>query len=165
MKKDLKNVLDYHSNNTIFTVWNFKDNMDVKGVFKRICTSVMNLNHSAVANVEDDFKIIKDNMPFGSMSTNEMGTYFIACASTFSTLTQMLGSGFIGDPVGNDGRLLDFSTAKTGAYFLHQRWVCWTIFLYDTRDRTIGILHKYFPNRFSERSWTKTQFLFCFFNI
>ena len=40
-------------------------------------------SHIALANVGDKFKIIRDNMPFGNMSTNEMGTYFIAYASTF----------------------------------------------------------------------------------
>ena len=41
-------------------------------------------SHIALANVGDEFKIIRDNMPFGNISTNEMGTYFIAYASTFS---------------------------------------------------------------------------------
>ena len=74
-------------------------------------------SHSAVANVGDDFKIIRANMPFGSMSTNEMGTYFIAYASTFSTVKKMLDKMFVGDPEGNYDRLLDFSAAKTGALF------------------------------------------------
>lgn len=74
-------------------------------------------SHSAVANVGDDLKIIRDNMPFGNMSTNEMGTYFIAYASTFTTVQKMLNSMFIGDPPGNYDRLLDFSTAKTGSLF------------------------------------------------
>ncbi|WP_447642791.1 MULTISPECIES: Dyp-type peroxidase [Chitinophagaceae] len=73
--------------------------------------------HSALANVGDDFKIIRDNMPFGNMSTNEMGTYFIAYASSFSTVKKMLNNMFIGDPPGNYDRLLDFSTAKTGSLF------------------------------------------------
>ena len=73
--------------------------------------------HSAVANVGDDLKIIRDNMPFGNMSTNEMGTYFIAYASTFDTVNKMLTSMFIGNPRGNYDRLLDFSTAKTGSLF------------------------------------------------
>lgn len=74
-------------------------------------------SHTALANVGDDFKIIRDNMPFGNMSTNEMGTYFIAYASTFSTVKKMLDNMFIGDPKGNYDRLLDFSTAKTGSLF------------------------------------------------
>jgi putative iron-dependent peroxidase len=67
--------------------------------------------------VGDDLKIIRDNMPFGNMSTNEMGTYFIAYASTFSTVKKMLDNMFIGLPPGNYDRLLDFSTAKTGTLF------------------------------------------------
>jgi putative iron-dependent peroxidase len=74
-------------------------------------------SHSAVANIGDDFKIIRDNMPFGNISTNEMGTYFIAYASTFSTVNKMLNNMFIGSPPGNYDRLLDFSTAKTGSLF------------------------------------------------
>ena len=74
-------------------------------------------SHIALANVGDDFKIVRDNMPFGNMSTNEMGTYFIAYASTFTTVNLMLSNMFIGSPVGNYDRILDFSTAKTGALF------------------------------------------------
>jgi putative iron-dependent peroxidase len=74
-------------------------------------------SHIALANVGDDFKIVRDNMPFGNMSANEMGTYFIAYASTFATVQKMLCNMFIGVPVGNYDRILDFSTAKTGALF------------------------------------------------
>lgn len=73
--------------------------------------------HTALANVGDDLKIIRDNMPFGSMSTNEMGTYFIAYASTFTTVEKMLVRMFVGDPPGNYDRLLDFSKAVTGSLF------------------------------------------------
>jgi putative iron-dependent peroxidase len=74
-------------------------------------------SHIALANVGDDFKIVRDNMPFGNMSTNEMGTYFIAYASTFNTVQKMLNNMFIGSPAGNYDRILDFSTAKTGTLF------------------------------------------------
>jgi putative iron-dependent peroxidase len=74
-------------------------------------------SHIALANVGDDFKIVRDNMPFGNMSTNEMGTYFIAYASTFSTVQKMLNNMFIGSPTGNYDRILDFSTPKTGSLF------------------------------------------------
>ncbi len=74
-------------------------------------------SHSALANVGDDLKIVRDNMPFGSVANNDMGTYFIAYASTFSTVTKMLTRMFIGEPEGNYDRLLDFSTAKTGTLF------------------------------------------------
>jgi putative iron-dependent peroxidase len=74
-------------------------------------------SHIALANVGDDFKIVRDNMPFGNMSTNEMGTYFIAYASTFTTVQKMLNNMFIGSPAGNYDRILDFSTAKTGSLY------------------------------------------------
>ncbi len=74
-------------------------------------------SHSALANVGDDKKIVRDNMPFGNISTNEMGTYFISYASTFSTVNEMLTRMFVGVPKGNYDRILDFSTAKTGSLF------------------------------------------------
>lgn len=74
-------------------------------------------SHTALTNVGDDLKIIRDNLPFGNMSTNEMGTYFIAYMSTFSTVKKMLDNMFIGVPEGNYDRLLDFSTPKTGTLF------------------------------------------------
>ena len=47
-------------------------------------------SHSAIANIGDDFKVIRDNMPFGTVGNNELGTYFICYASTFSTVQKML---------------------------------------------------------------------------
>lgn len=72
-------------------------------------------SHSAAANVGDDKKVVRGNMPFVEVSVT--GTYFIAYASTFSTLEAMLNKMFIGEPRGNSDRLLDFSTAMTGALF------------------------------------------------
>ncbi|MBX3252566.1 MAG: Dyp-type peroxidase [Chitinophagaceae bacterium] len=74
-------------------------------------------SHIALANVGDDFKVVRDNMPFGNIATNEMGTYFICYASTFTTVQKMLTNMFIGNPPGNYDRILDFSTAKTGTLF------------------------------------------------
>ncbi len=74
-------------------------------------------SHSALANVGDDKKIVRDNMPFGTVSNNEMGTYFIAYASTFSTVQLMLNRMFVGVPEGNYDRILDYSTPKTGTLF------------------------------------------------
>ena len=74
-------------------------------------------SHIALANIGDDLKIIRDNLPFGNMSTNEMGTYFIAYMSAFSTVKKMLENMFIGVPEGNYDRLLDFSTPRTGTLF------------------------------------------------
>lgn len=74
-------------------------------------------SHIALANVGDDLKVVRDNMPFGNAASNEMGTYFICYASTFSTVEKMLSNMFIGNPPGNYDRILDFSTAKTGTLF------------------------------------------------
>lgn len=74
-------------------------------------------SHIALANVGDDFKVVRDNMPFGNVASNEMGTYFICYASTFTTVEKMLRNMFMGDPPGNYDRILDFSTAKTGTLF------------------------------------------------
>lgn len=74
-------------------------------------------SHSALANVGDNKKIVRDNMPFVNNTTNEIGTYFIAYASTFTTVQLMLEAMFVGVPKGNYDRILDFSIAKTGTLF------------------------------------------------
>lgn len=74
-------------------------------------------SHIALANVGDDLKIVRDNMPFGNVSTNQMGTYFIAYASTFGTVQKMLTNMFVGSPEGNYDRILDFSTPQTGTLY------------------------------------------------
>jgi porphyrinogen peroxidase len=78
-------------------------------------------SHSALAGIEDEnggeLKIVRDNMPFGNPAKGEIGTYFIAYASTFSTTHKMLQRMFIGDPPGNYDRILDFSKACTGSLF------------------------------------------------
>lgn len=78
-------------------------------------------SHSALTAIEDkdgnELKIVRGNMPFANPSKGEVGTYFIAYASTFSTTEKMLQNMFIGDPIGNYDRILDFSTAKTGTLF------------------------------------------------
>ncbi len=77
--------------------------------------------HNAVTNIEDaegnELKIIRANMPFANPSKGEFGTYFIGYAGIFSTTRRMLENMFIGEPVGNTDRLLDFSTAMTGTLF------------------------------------------------
>lgn len=77
--------------------------------------------HNAVTNVSDDegneLKIVRANMPFANPSRGEFGTYFIGYAGTFTTTRKMLTNMFIGDPVGNTDRLLDFSSAVTGTLF------------------------------------------------
>ena len=77
--------------------------------------------HNAVTNIEDDegneLKIVRANLPFGKPGSGEFGTYFIGYARYVSTTEKMLENMFIGDPVGNYDRLLDFSTAVTGGLF------------------------------------------------
>jgi len=64
-----------------------------------------------------ELKILRDNMPFGRVGLGEFGTYYIAYASTPRTTERMLTNMFIGDPPGNYDRILDFSTAVSGALF------------------------------------------------
>jgi putative iron-dependent peroxidase len=63
-------------------------------------------------------QILRENMPFGSLSAGEFGTYFIGYASTPSVTELMLQRMFLGDPPGNYDRILDFSTAVTGSLFV-----------------------------------------------
>jgi porphyrinogen peroxidase len=65
----------------------------------------------------EERQIMRFNMPFGRVGAEEFGTYYIAYASTSELIEQMLTNMFIGDPPGNTDRILDFSTALTGALF------------------------------------------------
>ena len=65
----------------------------------------------------EEVDIVRDNMPFGHVSTGEYGTYFIGYARSPATTEQMLENMFIGSPPGNYDRILDFSTAVTGSLF------------------------------------------------
>lgn len=77
--------------------------------------------HTALTVIEDrdgtERQILRDNMPFGRVGTAEFGTYFIGYASTPSVTELMLSRMFLGHPVGNHDRILDFSTALTGGLF------------------------------------------------
>ncbi|HZS58367.1 MAG TPA: Dyp-type peroxidase [Gemmatimonadaceae bacterium] len=76
--------------------------------------------HNALTSIEVDgreIKILRDNMPFGSPSQGEYGTYFIGYARSLATIEQMLENMFIGRPPGNYDRLLDFSRAVTGSQY------------------------------------------------
>ena len=77
--------------------------------------------HNAVTNIEDsegnELKIMRANLPFANPSKGIYGTYFIGYSNTFTTTLRMLKNMFIGEPVGNYDRLLDFSTAVTGTLF------------------------------------------------
>jgi putative iron-dependent peroxidase len=76
-------------------------------------------------------QILRANMPFGSPSRPEFGTFYIAYAATPSVTEQMLANMFIGKPAGNYDRILDFSTAVTGSLF----FVPTIEFLDDLPDR------------------------------
>ena len=62
-------------------------------------------------------QILRENMPFGAVGSGEFGTYFIGYSATPSVTELMLERMFLGEPVGNYDRILDFSTAVTGALF------------------------------------------------
>lgn len=78
-------------------------------------------SHVALNTVEDpdgnELKILRDNMPFGSIKEGEFGTYYIAYAADPDVPELMLRRMFLGEPVGNHDRILDFSTAVTGSLF------------------------------------------------
>ena len=48
-----QNVTDYPNSNTIFMVWKFKDQTDIKSVFVKLCSLVSNLNNSYTIRVPD----------------------------------------------------------------------------------------------------------------
>lgn len=62
-------------------------------------------------------EIIRDNVPFGRVGTEEFGTYFISYAADPGVAETMLENMFLGDPPGTYDRILDFSTAVTGSLF------------------------------------------------
>jgi putative iron-dependent peroxidase len=78
-------------------------------------------SHVALNTIEEpdgtQRQILRANMPFGQVGRGEYGTYYIAYAATPSVTELMLSHMFIGDPPGNTDRILDFSTAVTGALF------------------------------------------------
>jgi putative iron-dependent peroxidase len=65
----------------------------------------------------EEHDIVRFNMPFGRVSEAEFGTYFIGYASDPAVTEQMLQNMFVGKPPGNYDRILDFSTAVSGALF------------------------------------------------
>ena len=62
-------------------------------------------------------QILRYNMPFGRVGAGEFGTYFIGYTASPDVIEQMLTNMFVGDPVGNHDRILDFSTPVTGSLF------------------------------------------------
>lgn len=65
----------------------------------------------------NELKIVRRNMPYGTVGKGEFGTYFIGYSRTPAVTEQMLTNMFIGSPPGNTDRILDFSTAVTGGMF------------------------------------------------
>jgi porphyrinogen peroxidase len=78
-------------------------------------------SHVALNTVADpdgaELKILRDNMPFGSIKDGTFGTYYIAYAATPDVPELMLRRMFLGEPYGTYDRILDFSTAVTGSLF------------------------------------------------
>jgi len=76
--------------------------------------------HSALTTIVEDgkeIKILRDNMPFGSVGQGEFGTYFIGYSRSPRPIELMIENMFVGRPPGNYDRLLDFSRAVTGNLF------------------------------------------------
>jgi putative iron-dependent peroxidase len=77
--------------------------------------------HNALTTISGDdgeeIRILRDNMPFGSVGSGEYGTYFIGYARSPDVIEQMLVNMFVGLPEGNYDRLLDVSRAVTGNLF------------------------------------------------
>ncbi|MEV5838435.1 Dyp-type peroxidase [Nocardia sp. NPDC052112] len=78
-------------------------------------------SHVAVNTVTDEDgterKILRANMPFGSVKDGEFGTYYIAYAATPSITETMLSRMFAGTTEAAYDRILDFSIAVTGTLF------------------------------------------------
>jgi putative iron-dependent peroxidase len=76
--------------------------------------------HNALTTITEngrEVKIVRDNMPFGNVGSDEYGTYFIGYARTPARTELMLQNMFVGRPEGNYDRLLDVSRAVTGNLF------------------------------------------------
>lgn len=76
--------------------------------------------HNALNVIEidgEEVDILRDNMPFGTAASGEFGTYFIGYCHDPGITEQMLQNMFVGRPPGNYDRILDYSTATTGALF------------------------------------------------
>ena len=76
--------------------------------------------HNALNTIEvqgEEIKILRDNMPFGSVAAGEFCTYFIGYSRSPAITEQMLQNMFVGSPPGNYDRILDFSRAVTGTLF------------------------------------------------
>jgi putative iron-dependent peroxidase len=79
------------------------------------------LSHKGLNTIVDEngveHDILRDNMPFGRPGQKEFGTYFIGYSRDLWVIDHMLRRMFIGSPVGEYDRILDFSKAVTGTTF------------------------------------------------
>jgi len=77
--------------------------------------------HKTLATIVDaegeELDILRDNMPFGRPGQGEFGTYFIGYSRYLWVTLKMLERMYVGEPEGAYDRLLDVSTALTGATF------------------------------------------------
>ena len=109
--------------------WNALSTEDQERVFGRSKLSDIEMpdeikpanSHVALNTIVDpdgmQRQILRANMPFGELGREEFGTYYIAYAATPAVTEEMLTNMFIGDPLGNTDRILDFSRAVTGSLF------------------------------------------------
>ncbi|HVZ95465.1 MAG TPA: Dyp-type peroxidase, partial [Chitinophagaceae bacterium] len=51
--QESQNITDYPNNNTVFSVWKFRENAEIRPVFERLCSMVSNLNHSFAVRMPD----------------------------------------------------------------------------------------------------------------
>ncbi|MFI6489924.1 Dyp-type peroxidase [Streptomyces sp. NPDC050564] len=78
-------------------------------------------SHVALNTITDkdgnEQKIVRENMPFGTIGKREFGTYFIGYSRTPEVTERMLRNMFLGDRPGIHDRILDYSKATTGCLF------------------------------------------------
>jgi porphyrinogen peroxidase len=76
--------------------------------------------HNVLTSIEqngEEIKILRHNMPFGNVSGDGSGTFFIGYASSPQPIEQMLENMFVGNPPGNYDRLLDYTHPVSGINF------------------------------------------------
>ncbi len=75
--------------------------------------------HTKRSNLKDEngnsIEILRQSMPYGDMSVK--GLFFVSCAKSPQPFTQMLASMIFGDQNGVYDKLLDYTSAETGAAF------------------------------------------------
>jgi putative iron-dependent peroxidase len=97
--------------------------------------------HNALTNIEKNgrqLQILRDNMPFGRPGHGEFGTYFIGYSRTPQVTETMLENMFIGRPLGNYDRLLDFSHPVTGGLFFVPTGTFLDNVTHDTPSAAVG---------------------------